>query len=302
LFFPYFPKNTNVWNLPLESNTGKVLGEIGRLTEGADRDIGPSISTDGTKLAFARVAGRSSQLWLKDLQNERERLLVSGSGGFPQIAPDGSKVAFNTTENQKPVLQVAPTNGAESESVCQQCGTSNGWSYDGKRILSEVLATRSVVLIDVASGQKTEILKHTKYGLSRGRFSPDDRWISFHSITPSTRQIFVAPFRAIVIPESQWIAITDGKAMDRYATWSPDGNLLYFLSEREGFRCIWAQRLDPMTKHPLGAAFPVRHFHTSRRSLMTIGDPIGMGMSVAIDKLVFSMVERTGNIWMTNIP
>jgi hypothetical protein len=32
---------------------------------------------------------------------------------------------------------------------------------------------------------------------------------------------------------------------------------------------------------------------TSRRSLITIGDPIGMGMSVAIDKLVFSMVERT---------
>lgn len=57
-----------------------------------------------------------------------------------------------------------------------------------------------------------------------------------------------------------------------------------------------------MTKHALGAAFPVRHFHTSRRSLMTIGDPIGMGMSVAIDKLVFSMVERTGNIWMTNLP
>ena len=89
--------------------------------------------------------------------------------------------------------------------------------------------------------------------------------------------------------------------MDRYACWSPDGNLLYFLSEREGFRCIWAQRLDPATTHPSGAAFPVRHFHTSRRSLMTIGDPLFVGMSVAVDKLVFSMTERTGNIWMTNL-
>jgi hypothetical protein len=165
------------------------------------------------------------------------------------------------------------------------------------------LNSRAIVLVDVASGKKTEILKHPKYGLSRGRFSPDDRWVSFHSITPSTRQIFIAPFRgAAPIPESQWIPITDGKAMDRYAAWSPDGNLFYFLSEREGFRCIWAQRLDPATKQPLGAAFPVSHFHTSRRSLMTIGDPVGMGMSVAIDKLVFSMVERTGNIWMTNLP
>jgi hypothetical protein len=34
---------------------------------------------------------------------------------------------------------------------------------------------------------------------------------------------------------------------------------------------------------------------------MTIPDPIYAGMSVAVDKLVFSMVERTGNIWMTDL-
>jgi len=35
---------------------------------------------------------------------------------------------------------------------------------------------------------------------------------------------------------------------------------------------------------------------------MTIGYPVLMGMSVAIDKLVFSMTEQTGNIWMKNLP
>ena len=89
--------------------------------------------------------------------------------------------------------------------------------------------------------------------------------------------------------------------MDRYACWSPNGNLLYFLSERDGFRCIWAQHLEPATKRPSGAAFAVRHFHTSRRSLVTIGDPIATGLSVGVGKLVFSMTERTGNIWMTNL-
>ena len=57
--------------------------------------------------------------------------------------------------------------------------------------------------------------------------------------------------------------------------------------------------LDPATKHPSGAAFSIRHFHTSRRSLATVGDPLYIGLSVAVDKLVFSMTERTGNIWMT---
>jgi len=35
---------------------------------------------------------------------------------------------------------------------------------------------------------------------------------------------------------------------------------------------------------------------------MTIGDPSAMEMSVAIDRIIFSMVERTGNIWMSNLP
>jgi Tol biopolymer transport system component/tRNA A-37 threonylcarbamoyl transferase component Bud32 len=306
--FSVLSESANVWKLPIDANAGKVVGEIGRLTESADRDSAPSISTDGRTLAFNRGSGGfGGSLWLKDLQTGKEKLLVSTTPtivvGSGQITADGSRVVYDRVENQKGDLYVVPTSGGEAERACQDCRVTNGWSNDGKSLVYELLAARAIVLVDVASGKKTEILKHPKSGLSRGRFSPDDHWISFHSITPTTRRIFVAPFRgAAPIPESQWIPITDGKDMDRYAAWSPDGNLLYFLSEREGFRCIWAQRLDPVTKQPLGAAFPVSHFHTSRRSLMTIGDPFNMGMSVAIDKLVFSMVERTGNIWMTNLP
>jgi hypothetical protein len=200
-------------------------------------------------------------------------------------------------------MHVMAAGGAEVERPCGDCNVPNSWSHDRKWIVYEVVGARAVVLLDPGSGQKTEILKHPNFGLARGRFSPDDRWISFHSITPPTRRIFVAPFHgAAEIPEREWIPITDGQAMDRYADWSPDGNLLYFLSEREGFRCLWAQRLDPVTKRPVGAAFPVQHFHTARRSLATIGDPVTMGVSVAADKIVFSMVERTGNIWMTDQP
>ena len=31
---------------------------------------------------------------------------------------------------------------------------------------------------------------------------------------------------------------------------SPDGSLLYFLSERDGHRCIWARKLDPVPRKP----------------------------------------------------
>ncbi|HYI95440.1 MAG TPA: hypothetical protein VEX68_18005, partial [Bryobacteraceae bacterium] len=64
----------------------------------------------------------------------------------------------------------------------------------------------------------------------------------------------------------------------------------------DGFMCIWAQRLQPETKLPAGAAFGVHHFHTSRRSLANVW--LGpLETSVARDALVFNLGEVTGNIW-----
>ena len=97
------------------------------------------------------------------------------------------------------------------------------------------------------------------------------------------------------MPESECVGITDCRLDDK-PRWSPDGNVLYFVSEQDGFRCIWALRLDPATKRPLGAAFPIFHAHEARRSLMNIGWG-ELQISVARDKIVFNLSERTGNIW-----
>ena len=136
-----------------------------------------------------------------------------------------------------------------------------------------------------------------------GRLSPDERWIAFHTIPRiDARQVYVAPFRGPVpIEQKEWIPVTDGQAMERYGAWSPDGNTLYFLSERDGFRCIRAQRLDPVSKHPVGPPLDIYHFHQARRSLGS-GDPVYNGFQVAVDKAVFALLETTGNIWMTEIP
>jgi hypothetical protein len=111
----------------------------------------------------------------------------------------------------------------------------------------------------------------------------------------------VVPFKGAVLQdEKAWIPITDGEGMERYADWSPDGKVLYFLSERDGFRCIRGQRLDPATKHPVGPPFDVYHFHHARQSLGTV-DPVNISPTVARDKMVFSMVETTGTIWMATL-
>ena len=135
--------------------------------------------------------------------------------------------------------------------------------------------------------------------LYQPRLSADERWLAFIAvITAGRSRVYVAAFRAEgPIPEGQWIAVTDGQTWDDKLCWSPDGNLLYHTSDRDGFRCVWGQRLHPTTKQPVGAPFSVYHSHSARRSLINMDVGI-LGISVAGGRLAFSMGERTGNIWM----
>ncbi|MSV31077.1 MAG: hypothetical protein EXQ57_01000 [Bryobacterales bacterium] len=86
-------------------------------------------------------------------------------------------------------------------------------------------------------------------------------------------------------------------AMD--PAWSSQGDRIYFTSERDGFRCIWARRLDRVTKKPVGESFPVSHFHSARQSLRSVGwQGRFLGLNAGPDRLVFAVTELTGNIWL----
>src|SRR5207245_2839297 len=101
---------------------------------------------------------------------------------------------------------------------------------------------------------------------------PDGRWVSFNATTVSSSRIYVAAFRGPQpIPQNEWLAVTSGDPWDDNSRWSPDGNLMYFTSEIDGFRCISAQRMDPGTKRPQGPPIPIYHLHHARRSLLNVG-------------------------------
>jgi len=133
------------------------------------------------------------------------------------------------------------------------------------------------------------------------KVSPDGRWIALHANSSALQvEIMVIPLRnGVAAPEKEWVTITDGSEHDLCPIWSPDGNLLYFLSERDGFRCIWGQKLDPTSKRPLGAPFPVYHSHDPRRSLRNVNLGI-ISICASRQQIVFPMGELTGNIWITD--
>ncbi len=302
LVFGSLHGNVDVWSLPIDADRAEVAGGLERLTEDPPAHGYPAVSVDGGQLAFSSRRSGSRDIWMKNLQTGAEKAVsISPGPSFnPSFSPDGLNLLYRLNANQTSAGYLVSLADGTAERICEDC-TDYGWSSDQKRLLLVGASPARISLLDLASKQRTALLNHPEYVLWNPRFSPDDRWIVFNATTLDRSRIFVAPFRnAGLIPEREWIAITDSASDENdKPRWSPDGNTLYFVSKRDGFLCIWAQRLDAR-KRPAGPAIPVFHAHDARRSLANVG--IGdLGISVARNKIVFNMSERTGNVWMMNL-
>jgi Tol biopolymer transport system component len=174
--------------------------------------------------------------------------------------------------------------------MCEGCLRATDWSQDDKTILTFGGDPYRINALDIASRQQTPLIAHPSNHVLYGRFSPDNRWISFTVRTAANRAwIAIAPVEGKAVPEAAWIKISEEGPEDR-ANWSPDGNTLYFTSERDGYTCLWGQRLDA-SRRPMGEPFAGHHFH-ERLVFQKLGWSVGAG------RVAMALGESTGNIWM----
>jgi hypothetical protein len=184
--------------------------------------------------------------------------------------------------------------------LCNGC--ARVWQCTEQGLFFVPAGSKTPVPIDefrLPDGPSTPLLMSPDHDLANAQKSADG-WLAFHVITgPTGRQILAARYRpGASTPPGEWIPVTDGSQMDRNAAWNDRSDTLYFLSERCGFRCIWAQRLDAATKKPLGEPVAVRHFHSARQGLSAIGDVGAIGLSFAGGSLYFAQAEQSGDAWL----
>ena len=172
------------------------------------------------------------------------------------------------------------------------------WSADGRKLFYSFGQPLRIGVWDENSGEKSEVLAHPRYTVNRFHLSPDNHWAVFRIAMGSNHtRTFATPIRlgGPPVPESEWILIHEGTGSDRPASaWSPDGRLVYLLLDSDGFRCLWAQRLNA-AKQPAGPPFAVLHSHGAAHAFISTG----WGQSIAGGKFVFNQTETTGNIWTT---
>jgi serine/threonine protein kinase/Tol biopolymer transport system component len=297
LAFANREKRSQVWTLPFDLNRGASSGVAKRITQSPGRRSYPSISNDGRLVAFSSNQSGPTNIWTRDLATDDESIVASSPllQRFPAISPSGTKTAFAVNEQDGTRTVYLARAGDEPEKVCEKCVRATGWSSNEKTLLIFLGTPYQVNLLDVLTHKQTPLLKHPTYDVLYGHFSPDNQWVSFTIRTsPTKARLAIAPFDGPrPIPESAWITIADVWPED-WAHWSPDGRTLYFPSERDGHRCLWGQRIDSISRRPMGDPFAAWHFH-GRASYSHGGEG---GWSPAAGRIAIALNEDTGNIWL----
>ena len=293
LTFTNVENRRDVWALPFDLDRGTLKGELERITQGPAWREHASLSNNGRYVAFASDQSGRANIWMRELATGKE-FSVAGSSftqRYPVSNASGARIAFSVWEKDKRVVYVAAPGGTP-EKLCEGCLQATDWSRDEKALLVFGGNPYQIDVLDVASHRQTPLLKHPDYKLLYGRFSPDNRWVSFTArIQPNRGRIAIAPVDGPKpVPESAWITIAEAGAED-WANWSPDGKTLYFTSSRDGHSCLWGQRIDARSHRPVGEAFAVQHLHgrVSYRRL---------GWSAAGGRIGLVLEEDTGNVWM----
>lgn len=323
--FVYATQNytESIYEIPIDSR-GQKSGPTLQLPlpEGGNYSS-PSVSRDGRWMVYhASIPGKLNNIVLRDFSSGSDLLLDEGGrytadNGEATIAPDGSKVIFerDCKTGQKAIRCsfIVPAAGGKPEPVCDSC-TPRGFSSNGSVVLIQKYPLvwdappfGKIVAIDLTSKTAKDFLSSTADSLFHAFFSWDDRWVVFKKVTKrefERSQILIAPVRdSAAIKETEWIAVTDGRYNNDKPQFSPDGNTIYFVSTRDGYLCIWKQKLDPATKRPVGDPVAYEHFHNFAQRDAALRD-LGQSadLSVARDKIVINLRQyNTTDLWMTQV-
>jgi Tol biopolymer transport system component/predicted Ser/Thr protein kinase len=294
--------STNIWRATVDPKTGQVTGAPVRVTSGLEFSLSPSPSRDGKRLAYVGGAGRAPELRVRDLGSGTDlRLAEVKDSSNIVLSQDGSTVAFGSGQPPNSTIYSVPSTGGVPKKICAACGRPVEWLPDKTKLLVDNVGPerREIHILDVASGQSKPLVKHAEFQVTMPRVSPDGRLLAFSGVRPGrNRRIYLVPFTGEPVPEKEWTVLVEGSALDRQPTWAPSGDLIYFLSDRDGSRCVWAQRVDTASRRPLGAPFAAHHMHQFRYNLNDVGDPVLIGLSLASGQLFYAGFELQSNIWL----
>ena len=280
-----------------------VLGEARQLTSDAGLEVQPAMSPDGRYVAY--VAGHALQMRiaLRPVAGGRARWLRPDSTEtewLPRWSPDGERILYLANRG----VSSAPAAGGPARiEVPGEPGAiviSATWSPDGDAIAY----VRGDSLLALRLDTRETRLITTGSDLHSCAWSPDGArlaCVSGNSFYVTVGSSFglgptfgnLAPSRIVLIPAAGGaaVSVTDSGSLHQSPAWSRDGATLYYVSNRQGPRDVYA--LDVGTRA------------TSGQEPMRVTTGMGaQSVSFSADgaHIVWAAYSSTANVWAMRIP
>ena len=167
-----------------------------------------ALSPDGTSIAFDRFEPKDGKanVWIYGLINRvKTHLTFDQNGDHPCWSRDGKRIYYNAeTGGSKANIFVKQSNGAGEETLLTQNKAAQSVGYypeevspDGRFLLLRVEneSRSELATIDVGDPRQSNAVVKLGISGSRGRFSPDGKWIVYQSNESGTLRLYVSSFR-----------------------------------------------------------------------------------------------------------
>jgi serine/threonine protein kinase/Tol biopolymer transport system component len=229
-----------------------------RLTDQEGRETFPSVSPDGRDFVYVKLTSAGNlDIYSQRVGGSIPRNLTADSlvdDTQPAFSPDGGTIAFRSERDGGGIFLM----GATGESVRRltNFGYSPAWSPDGRELLvategvsdPQVRRTKSQIWrVEVATGARRRLVQGDAVQPS---WSPHGQRIAYWGIPAGSAARVLWTMAA---DGSKLVLVTRDEFLNWSPVWSPDGEYLYFASNRGGSMNLWRVPIDEVSGKVMGA-------------------------------------------------
>jgi serine/threonine-protein kinase len=196
------------------------------------------LSPNGRQAALTIITGARRDIWAFDLAAGTLTPVTSGgTSRNPMWSSDGRRILYASTHSKRAAFWWQPSDGSGPPERAL-VPPHNPWfadlSPDGRSIVFNAISdgTFNLESVSLDSTRPPRMLSASPTAVeAQGRFSPDGRWVAYHSDESGRNEVYVRPF------DGSGGRVQISVAGGRRAIWGHDGKQLYYW---EGNRLISA--------------------------------------------------------------